>query len=145
MALLNPYIHFNGNAEEAFTFYQSVFGGSFTRLMRYKELQATAFQIPESDANRIMHIALPINNKNCLLGSDVLSVMGRVTEHDNRNTISVNAESREEADRIFNGLAAAGNIEMPINDGPFGAYFGMLTDKYGVQWMVEHTPAANAA
>jgi len=136
MALLNPYIHFNGNAEEAFTFYRSVFGGAFAKIMRYKDLASDEFPIAGNDVNRLMHISLPIGNNNFLMGSDVLSVMGSVTENDNRNTISISAGNREEADTLFNGLSAGGNIEMPMNDGPFGAYFGMFTDKYGVQWMV---------
>jgi PhnB protein len=118
MALINPYIHFNGNAEEAFTFYKSVFGGEFSKVMRYKDLASSEFQIPENDANRLMHIALPIRKSNMLMGSDVLEVMGTVTEHDNRNTISINAESREEADKLFNGLSEGGKVEMPMVDGP---------------------------
>jgi PhnB protein len=140
MAHINPYIHFNGNAEEAFTFYKSVFGGEFSKLMRYKDLSTAEYPIAENDAKRLMHIALPIDKSHVLMGSDVLEVMGRVTENDNRNSISISAESREEADKLFNGLSVGGKIEMPITDGPFGAYFGMFTDKYGIQWMVEFAP-----
>lgn len=136
MANINPYIHFNGNAEEAFTFYKSVFGGAFTKTLRYKELASAEFPIAESDGNRLMHIALPIGKSSVLMGSDTLTIMGQVTENDNRNTISINAESREEADKLFNGLSAGGKIECPIGDGPQGIYFGMFADKYGVQWMV---------
>lgn len=139
MAVINPYIHFNGNAEEAFTFYKSVFGGEFAKVMRYKDLAGPEYPIAENDANRLMHIALPIGTGNVLLGSDVLAVMGQVTENDNRNTISISAESREEADALFNGLSAGGAVEMPITDGPFGSYFGIFKDKYGVQWMVDFT------
>ena len=103
MAHLNPYIHFNGNAEEAFTFYRSVFGGEFAKIMRYKDLSGTEYPVAENDANRLMHIALPIGKSNVLMGSDVLEMMGQVTENDNRNTISISAESREEADKLFNG------------------------------------------
>jgi PhnB protein len=139
MARINPYIHFNGNAEEAFTFYRSVFGGEFARIMRYKDLSGPEHPIAENDANRIMHIALPIGKTNMLMGSDVLEVMGQVTESDNRNTISISAESREEADKLFNGLSEGGKIEMPIADGPWGSYFGMFADRYGIQWMVDFT------
>lgn len=138
MASINPYIHFNGNAEEAFSFYRSVFGGEFSRIMRYKEVSGPEFSIPEKEAERLMHIALPIGKSTMLLGSDVLEMMGQVNENDNRNTISISADSREEADRLFNGLSANGQVEMPMNDGPFGSYFGMFTDKYGVQWMVDY-------
>lgn len=140
MAVINPYIHFNGNAEEAFIFYKSVFGGTFANVKRYKDLSSPEFPVAENDANKLMHIALPIGESNVLMGSDVLELMGRVTENDNRNTIAIIAESREEADKIFNGLSAGGRVEMPIADGPFGAYFGMLADKYGVQWMVNFQP-----
>ena len=138
MALINPHIHFNGNAEEAFKFYKSVFGGAFTKLMRYKDLSSPEHPVAESDANRLMYVALPIGKSNVLLGSDVLEIMGRVTENDNRNTISISAESREEADKLFDGLSKGGSIEMPIADGPLGSYFGMFADKYGIQWMVHH-------
>jgi PhnB protein len=140
MATINPYIHFNGNAEEAFTFYKSVFGGAFAKTMRYKDISSPEYPIPDSDANRVMHIALPIGKTSVLMGSDVLTVMGEVTQHDNRNSISITAESRDEADKLFNGLSAGGKIEMPIADGPLGAYFGMFTDKYGIQWMMVYDP-----
>lgn len=143
MALLNPYVHFNGNAEEAFTFYKTVFGGEFSRVMRYKDVANENFPVPANDANRIMHIALPIGNDSSLLGSDVMERMGKVNENDNRNTIFISANTREEATRLFNGLSAGGQVEMPIADGPFGAYFGMFTDKYGVEWMVNFDAAQN--
>lgn len=140
MAGINPYIHFNGNAEEAFTFYKSVFGGEFAKMMRYKDLSSSEHPIDEKDADRLMHIALPIGPSNVLMGSDVLEIMGQVTENDNRNTIAIRAESREEADTLFHGLSEGGTIEMPPADGPLGSYFGMFADKYGVQWMVDYTP-----
>ena len=139
MAQINPHINFNGNAEEAFTFYKSVFGGAFAKIARYKDISSPEYQIPENDANRIMHIALPVGKSNVLMASDTMESMGQVTENDNRNTISISAESREEADKLFNGLSAGGKIEMPIADGPWGSYFGMFADKFGVQWMVDFT------
>ena len=143
MALINPYIHFNGNAEEAFTFYKSVFGGEFAKIARYKDISSPEFPIAENDANRIMHIALPIGKSNVLMASDVLEIMGQVTENDNRNTIFISAESNEEADKLFNGLSAGGKVEMPIADGPWGNYFGMFADKFGVEWMVDFDPKYN--
>jgi len=143
MAHINPYIHFNGNAEEAFTFYKSVFGGEFAKIMRYKDLSSPEHSIAENEANRLMHIALPIGKNNMLMASDVLEIMGQVTENDNRNTIYISAESCEEADKVFNGLSEGGKIEMPIADGPSGSYFGMFADKYGIQWMVDFTPKSN--
>jgi len=139
MASIHPYIHFNGNAEEAFAFYKSVFGGEFSKTMRYKEISSAEFPIPESDANRIMHIALPIDNTSQLLGSDVMEMMGKVNESDNRSSIFLSAPNREDADKLFAGLSAGGKIQMPMTDGPLGSYFGMLSDRYGVQWMVEFT------
>jgi len=136
MALINPHINFNGNAEEAFNFYKSVFGGDFARIMRFKDLSDPGFPIPESEANKIMHIALPIG-KNVLMGNDVPEVLGRVDENENRSKISVGAESREEADKIFSGLSAGGTVEMPIGDSPWGSYFGMFRDKFGIEWMVD--------
>ena len=139
MALINPYINFNGNAEEAFTFYKSVFGGEFAMVKRFKEMANADFPVSEKEANKIMHIALPIG-KNVLMANDVPESMGTVNENENRSKIAVSAETREEADRIFNGLSAGGQIEMPIADSPWGSYFGMFRDKYGFVWMVDYDP-----
>ncbi len=139
MALINPHINFNGNAEEAFNFYRSVFGGEFAIIMRLKDLSSPEFPIAENDANKIMHIALPIGN-NVLMANDVPESMGRVNENENRSKISVSAESREEADKIFSGLSAGGSIEVPIGDSPWGSYFGMFRDKFGIEWMVDFDP-----
>ena len=139
MALINPHINFNGNAEEAFTFYKSVFGGEFAMIMRLKDLSGPEFPVAENDANKIMHIALPIG-KNVLMGNDIPEAMGRVNENENRSKISISAESKEEADKLFNGLSAGGKIEMPIADSPWGSYFGMFRDKYGIEWMVDFDP-----
>jgi PhnB protein len=142
MALINPHINFNGNAEEAFTFYKSVFGGEFAMVMRLKDLASPEFQVPENEANKIMHIALPIG-KNVLMGNDVPESMGRVNENENRSKISIGAESREEADKLFAGLSEGGSIEMPIGDSPWGSYFGMFRDKFGIEWMVDFDPRHN--
>ena len=137
MAIINPHINFNGNAEEAFTFYRSVFGGEFTKLVRLKELASPEFPVDEKDANKILHIALPIGKTNKLMGNDIPEFMGKVNENENRSKIAINTESKEEADKLFNGLSAGGSIEMPISDSPWGTYFGMFRDKYGIEWMVE--------
>ena len=136
MALINPHINFNGNAEEAFNFYKSVFGGAFTKIIRFKDLGNTEHPIAESEANKIMHIALPIGNS-VLMANDVPEFLGRVNENENRSKIFVSAESREEADKLFNGLSAGGTVEMPIDDSPWGSYFAMFRDKYGIEWMIE--------
>ncbi len=139
MALINPHINFNGNAEEAFTFYKSVFGGEFATVMRFKDLASPDFPVEEKEANKIMHIALPIG-KNVLMGNDVPEIMGRTNENENRSKISISAESKEEADKLFNGLSEGGQIEMPLEDSPWGSYFGMFRDKYGIEWMVDFDP-----
>jgi PhnB protein len=139
MALINPHINFNGNAEEAFNFYKSVFGGEFTALVRLSEISTPEWPVPENEANKIMHIALPIG-KNTLMGNDVPESLGPVNESENRSKISISAESREEADQLFNGLSAGGTIEMPMDDSPWSTYFGMFRDKYGIEWMVDFAP-----
>jgi PhnB protein len=136
MALINPHINFNGNAEVAFTFYKSVFGGEFTKIMRFKDISSPEFTIAEDDADKLMHIALPIGN-NTLMGNDVPSFLGTVNENENRSKIVISAESKLEADKLFNGLSAGGSIEVPISDSPWGTYFGMFRDKFGIEWMVD--------
>jgi len=137
MKTINPWINFNGNAEEAFTFYKSIFGGEFTKVIRFKDLASDEFTVPDNEANKIMYIALPIGENNVLIANDVPEFMGRVNEDENRSKISISAESREEADKLFNGLSAGGSIEGEIGDSPWGTYAGMLRDKYGIEWIVE--------
>lgn len=137
MAVINPHINFNGNAEEAFTFYKSVFGGEFSRIVRLKDLASAEFPVAEKDENNILNIALPIGKTNVLMGNDVPEFMGKVNERENRSKISISAESKEEADKLFSGLSAGGEIEMPIADSPWGTYFGMFRDKFGIEWMVD--------
>ena len=134
MPQINPHINFNGNAEEAFTFYKSVFGGEFAKIIRFKDMASPEFPVPEKETNKIMHIALPIGNS-ALMGNDVPESMGRTNENENRSKIYVNAESKEEAVRIFTGLSAGGQIEVPMEEG-----FGMFRDRYGIEWMVSFEP-----
>jgi len=137
MKAINPWINFNGNAEEAFTFYKSVFGGEFTKIVRFKDLASDEFKVPEEEANKIMYIGLPIGKNNVLIANDVPAFMGRVDENENRSKIYVVAESREEANEIFTGLSADGAVEGPIGDSPWGTYAGMFRDKYGIEWIIE--------
>jgi PhnB protein len=139
MAQINPYLNFNGNAEEAFNFYKSVFGGEFVKIMRFKDISSPEFPVIQNDANKIMHIALPIE-KNILMANDVPESMGQTNENENRSKISISAESKKEADKLFNGLSAGGQIETPMGDSPWGSYFGMFRDKYGIEWMVDFDP-----
>jgi len=136
MATINPYINFNGNAEEAFNFYKSVFGGEFESVVRFKDLESAEFPIPENEADKIMRIVLPIGG-NILIANDVPTALGPVNENENRSKISITAESREEADKLFNGLTVGGTVEMPMDESPWGTYFGMFRDKYGIEWTVE--------
>ena len=136
MAQVNPHINFNGNAEEAFNFYQSVFGGAFAKIIRFKDISSPEFSVAEHEANKIMHIALPIG-KSVLMANDVPEMLGRTNERENRSKIVVSATSKEEADKLFVGLSAGGEIEMPISESPWGSYFGMFRDKYGIEWMVD--------
>lgn len=138
MATINPWINFNGNAEEAFTFYKSVFGGEFTKVMRFKDLASTEFPVAEKEENKIMLIMLPIGTTNALMANDVPEFMGRVNENENRSKIAITADSKEEADTLFNGLSAGGTVEMPLADSPWGTYFAMFRDKYGIEWTVEY-------
>ena len=136
MTSINPHINFNGNAEEAFNFYKSVFGGEFAKIIRFKDLASAEFPVADNEANKIMHIALPIG-KSVLMANDVPEILGRTNENENRSKIVISAESKEEADKLFNGLSAGGQIEMPIADSPWGSYFGMFRDKYGIEWMID--------
>ena len=137
MASINPYIHFNGNAEEAFTFYKSVFGGEFATVVRFKDMSFEGAPNFEKEAEKIMHIGLPIGKNSMLMGSDTPEQMGKHSEVETRSKISINAESKEEADKIFNGLSKGAQVEMPIQESPWGSYFGMLRDQFGIEWMVD--------
>jgi PhnB protein len=142
MATINPWINFNGNAEEAFTFYKSVFGGEFGKVMRFKDLASSESQVAKNEEDKLMLITLPIGNNNVLMANDIPQAMGQVSENENRSKILINAESKEEADQLFNGLSAGGKIEGPMSDSPWGTYFGMFRDKYGIEWMIEFSPSA---
>lgn len=137
MASINPYIHFNGNAEKAFDFYRAAFGGEFSRVARFKDL-AGEHPFPKEEENKIMHISLPIGKNTFLMGSDTPSMMGTHNLNETRSKISVTAESKEEADKIFTGLSAGGDVEMPMADSPWGSYFGMFRDQFGIEWMISY-------
>jgi PhnB protein len=136
MPLINTWINFNGNAEEAFTFYKSVFGGEFGKIVRFRDIASAEFPVSEKEAQKIMRITLPIG-KNMLIANDVPEVLGRVNENENRSKISVSAQSKEEAEKLFQGLSEGGEVEMPMADSPWGSYFGMFRDKYGIEWVID--------
>jgi PhnB protein len=123
--IINPWINFNGNAEEAFDFYKSVFGGDVKKVL--------------DDENKMMFITLPIGNDTKLIANNVPEGMGQVNENENRSKIAVSTESRQEAEKIFNGLSSGGNVEVPMSEG-MGLYMGMFRDKYGIEWIIEFSP-----
>ncbi|HEX8561342.1 MAG TPA: VOC family protein [Flavobacterium sp.] len=137
MAAINPYLTFNGNCEEAFTFYKSVFGGDFPYIGRYSEMPPTEGKpVSPEEANKIMHVCLPISKETSLMGSDSSDAYGHATIVGNNISVSVNADSKEEAVRIFDGLSAGGRVTMPLEKTFWGAWFGMFTDKFDINWMV---------
>ena len=136
MASINPYINFNGNAEEAFQFYQSVFGGEVQVVTRFKDLASDDFPVAPEEADKVMRIILPIGDS-MLIANDVPASMGRVSENENRSKIAVAVDSIAEADRVFAGLSQGGAVEVPMSESPWGVYFGMFRDKFGIEWTVE--------
>lgn len=134
---LNPYLNFDGNAEEAFKFYQSVFGGELF-IQKMGEAPGTE-NLPENEKNLAMHVSIPIGDGQFLMASDCLKSAGHELNVGNNNYISVTPDSREEADRIFNGLSVDGKIEMPLEDMFWGDYFGSFEDKFGVRWMINYS------
>ena len=143
MATINAYLTFDGTCEEAFNFYKSVFGGDFPMVGKFGDMPAQEGMPPISDEvkNRIMHMSLPISAETVLMGSDT---MPGIHDHQvgNNISLSINTDSREESDRVFNGLSAGGKVSMPLADTFWGAYFGMWTDKFGINWMVNYDDPA---
>ena len=137
MATINPYLNFNGNTEEAFLFYKSVFGGTFTKLQRFKEIPGGP-ELPPDAQDKIMFISLPIGHGSVLMATDAIESMGQILQEGNNHYISIETESKEEANKLFYALSAEGEIEMEIGDAFWGAYFGMFRDKFGIQWMVNY-------
>ncbi len=140
MTRLHTYLNFAGNAEEAFDFYRSIFGGEFSSVVRFKDLPMEGVSIPEEDQGKIMHIALPIGKDDILMASDTLRSLGHELVQGNNAYVSVHPESKEEADRIFSTLSEGAEIEMPMGDQAWGDYYGALKDKFGVMWMVNYSP-----
>ncbi len=144
MIKLNTYLNFAGNAEQAFNFYKSVFGGEFTSLVRFKDMPMEGMEIPKADENKIMHIGLPVGKSDVLMASDTLEALGQKLIPGNNVRLSLHPDSKAEADRLFRALSAGGVIEQPITDAPWGDYYGSFTDKFGVQWMVDYDPKVQA-
>jgi len=138
MTTVNVYLTFNGNCEEAFRFYQSVFGGEIPYIGRFKDMPPSADgkQLTPEEGEKIMHVSLPISKETMLMGSDTGGEWASCHQQGNNFSVSVNTDSREEADRLFTGLSAGGQVTMPMQNTFWGDYFGMFTDKFGINWMV---------
>lgn len=137
MITINPYLNFKGNTEQAFNFYKSVFGGEFLTVQRFKDTPEAA-RVPDHEKDKLMHIALPVGNGTILMGTDALESMGHTVTPGTNFHLSVDTESEAETEKIFNGLAAGGKVTTPLEKMFWGAYFGMCTDKFGIQWMVSY-------
>lgn len=139
MATVNVYLNFNGNCEAAFTFYKSVFGGEFAYIGKFKDMPAQGDNAckPE-DENKIMHVSLPVSQETILMGSDIMEGYGPPFVAGTNFSVSINANSQEEADNLFKGLSEGGHVVMPLADTFWGAYFGMFVDKFGINWMVNY-------
>lgn len=137
MPTINPYLNFPGNTEEAFNFYKSVFGGEFAAIQRFKDTPE-AGKVSSADADKIMHISLPIGKGNILMATDALESMGQKLTIGNNFYLSLSADSEEEADKLFNALSQGGKVELPMQKMFWGSYFGMLWDKFGIKWMVNY-------
>ena len=138
MAILNPYLNFAGNTEEAFNFYKSVFGGEFTMIQRFKDTPEKD-KISPADQQKIMHVGLPIGKGNVLMATDALESMGHPVKMGNNINLSLETQNKEESDKIFNALSVGGKIEMPLQNTFWGAYFGSVIDKFGIHWLVNYT------
>lgn len=139
MATVNPYLTFNGNCEEAFTFYKSVFGGDFPYVGRFKEMPPIeGMNVPESEGEKIMHVSLPISKETTLMGSDSSEAFGKATVIGNNFSISITAESEAEADKLFGAISEGGTITMPLAKTFWQSYFGMCTDKFGINWIMSY-------
>jgi PhnB protein len=145
MTSFNIYLTFDGNCEEAFDFYKSVFGGDFTHVGRFKDMPADPkCQIPKENMEKIMHISYQIDENAILMGSDTGGDWANNYKAGNNFSISVQAESEAHADELFAGLCVDGKIVMPLEKTFWGSYFGMFTDKFGIQWMISYdTSKAN--
>ena len=137
MAAVNIYLNFMGNTEEVFNFYKSVFGGEFAMFQRFSDTPHGA-QMPEGDRDKVMHVTLPIGGNTRLMGTDVIESMGQKLTMGTNFSICIDPESLHEGTKLFNGLAEGGNVVMPLEKMFWGAYFGQVTDKFGIQWMVNY-------
>lgn len=138
MATVNPYLNFHGTTEAAFNFYKSVFGGEFIALQRFREVPG-GDKMSAEEQEMIMHVALPIGQGTIIMGTDTLDSMGQALTMGTNLSLSIEAESEVEANGFFTKLSVGGQVTMPLEKTFWDAYFGMLTDKFGIHWMVSYT------
>ena len=140
MTTVNVYLNFNGNCEEAFNFYKSVFGGEFPYIGRFKDMppQEGMPALSKDMEDKIMHVSLPISKETMLMGSDTGGEWAPKFVQGNNFAISITTDNKEDADRFFNELSKGGNVTMPMDNTFWGDYFGMFADKFGVNWMVSY-------
>ncbi|MEO6315820.1 MAG: VOC family protein [Chitinophagaceae bacterium] len=134
---INPYLNFPGTTEAAFNFYKSVFGGEFSTLQRFKETP-DGDKLSAALQEQIMHVSLPIAPGYILMATDAPAEMGFTLQQGNNYYIAISPDSKEEAERLYNGLSAGGKIEMELQDTFWGAYYGSFTDKFGIGWMINY-------
>ena len=143
MAQVNTYLNFQGQTEEAFAFYAKAFGTDVIMLSRYSDMPAAGpGELPAEEQNLVLHAELPITGGYVLMATDMLRSMGQETRIGNNTTICIDVDSREEADRLYGALSEGGSEGLPMADMPWGAYWGVILDHYGIRWMVNHTPAS---
>jgi PhnB protein len=138
MPIINTYLTFNGNCEEAFNFYKSVFGGEFNYISKFSDIPpGSGYEVPENEKNNIMHVSLPVSAEITLMGSDTSSAAGEFIAGNNFS-LSIDCDSKEHADDLFSRLSADGKVLMPMSNTFWNSYFGMFTDKFGINWMVSY-------
>lgn len=139
MKTANPYLNFEGNTEEAFTFYKSVFGGEFLAVIRFRDFGDNGMGVAEADLDKIAHIALPLGPDNVLMATDHLDSLPKEFVPGNNFSISLETDSVEEAERLFEALSEGGQIGMPLQKTSWAERYGMCVDRFGAQWMVNYT------
>jgi PhnB protein len=143
MARVNTYLNFQGQTEEAFTFYAETFGTEVTMVSRYSDMpEMGPGELPPEERNMVMHAELPITAGHVLMATDMLRSMGQETRIGNNTTLCVDVDSTEEADRLYAALSKGGSEGSPMADMPWGAYWGVTLDRYGIRWMINHSPAS---
>ena len=143
MARVNTYLNFQGQTEEAFASYAKIFGTEVTMLSRFSDLPASGpGELPAEERNLVMHAELPIIGGHVLMATDLLTSMGQEIRIGNNTTLCLDADSREEADRLYTALSEGGSEASPMADMPWGSYWGVSLDRYGIRWMINHTPAS---